>query len=89
MPQVTLDKINQWLQSGDVEHLKEFVHDGYGQHIVGKTSWNEEVRQYLKALPLYLVNKFPFILMYFTKYFLTVYMVVQLYTNTNNIFLFR
>ena len=66
LPQVTLDKINQWLQNGDVEHLKEFVHDGYGQHLVGKTSWNEEVRQYLKTLPLYLVSELCFKALFLT-----------------------
>lgn len=66
---MTLDKINQWLQNGDVEHLKEFVHDGYGQHIVGKTSWNEEVRQYLKTLPHYLVNKLTFLNIFYNIFF--------------------
>ncbi|GBM02827.1 hypothetical protein AVEN_52010-1 [Araneus ventricosus] len=56
LPQVTMDKINSWLQSGDVDSIRDFVHEGYGQHIVGKTSWNEDVRQYLKSLPHYLMN---------------------------------
>ncbi|XP_035230763.1 LOW QUALITY PROTEIN: uncharacterized protein LOC118202692, partial [Stegodyphus dumicola] len=56
LPQVTMDKINQWLQNGDLEHIKEFAMDGYGQHLVGKTSWSEDVRQYLKSLPLFLMT---------------------------------
>ncbi|CAL1290936.1 unnamed protein product [Larinioides sclopetarius] len=56
LPQVTMDKINSWLQSGDVDSVRDFVHEGYGQHLVGKTSWNEDVRQYLKSLPHYLMN---------------------------------
>ncbi|KAG8194826.1 hypothetical protein JTE90_017265 [Oedothorax gibbosus] len=55
LPQVTLDKITQWLQTSDVDGLREFVHDGYGQHLVGKTSWNEEVRSYLKTVPTHLM----------------------------------
>ncbi|GIY37786.1 uncharacterized protein CEXT_604031 [Caerostris extrusa] len=56
LPQVTMDKINNWLQNGDLDSIKDFVQDGYGQHLVGKTSWNEDVRQYLKSLPSYLMN---------------------------------
>ncbi|GFQ67824.1 tankyrase-1 [Trichonephila clavata] len=56
LPQVTMDKINNWLQSGDLDSIKDFVQEGYGQHLVGKTSWNEDVRQYLKSLPSYLMN---------------------------------
>lgn len=54
---MTLDKITHWLQSGDVEGLREFVNDGYGQYLVGKTSWNEEVRQFLKTVPTHLVSR--------------------------------
>ncbi|XP_015905859.2 uncharacterized protein [Parasteatoda tepidariorum] len=56
LPQVTMDKITGWFQSGDVDSIREFVSDGYGQHLVGKTSWNEDVRQYIKTLPSHLLS---------------------------------
>ncbi|XP_054706765.1 poly [ADP-ribose] polymerase tankyrase-2-like [Uloborus diversus] len=56
LPQVVMDKITKWLQNGELDHIKEFVHEGYGQHLVGKTSWSEDVKHYLKTVPVYLMN---------------------------------
>ncbi|XP_023231075.1 GATA zinc finger domain-containing protein 14-like [Centruroides sculpturatus] len=54
--QGVMEKITSTLQKGDIEMLKEIVLEGYGKHLLGRTSWNEDVRQYLKTLPQYLAT---------------------------------
>ena len=44
------------LQRGDVELLQDLVLEGHGKHLLGKTSWNEDVKTFLKELPSYLVS---------------------------------
>ncbi|CAN7996834.1 unnamed protein product [Ixodes hexagonus] len=50
------EKLNSALQKGDPAEIRELVHEGHGRHLLGRTSWNEEVRQLLKSLPVFLQN---------------------------------
>lgn len=44
------------LQRGDVELLQDLVLEGHGKHLLGKASWNDDVKAFLKELPSYLVS---------------------------------
>ncbi|CAN8021379.1 unnamed protein product, partial [Ixodes persulcatus] len=50
------EKLSSALQKGDPAEIRELVLEGHGRHLLGRTSWNEEVRQLLKALPTHLQN---------------------------------
>ncbi|XP_022254486.1 uncharacterized protein LOC106469361 [Limulus polyphemus] len=51
IPKAIIAKSNKALLDGDVAELQEIVGDGYGHYLISKTSWHENVRQYLKGLP--------------------------------------
>ncbi|XP_076360793.1 uncharacterized protein LOC143252483 isoform X2 [Tachypleus tridentatus] len=51
IPKMVIEKTNKALLNGDVAELHEIAGDGYGHYLLGKTSWHENVRQYLKELP--------------------------------------
>ncbi|GIX90735.1 uncharacterized protein CEXT_88121 [Caerostris extrusa] len=42
------------LQRGDVDLLQDLVLEGHGKHLLGKTSWHDDVKNFLKELPTYL-----------------------------------
>lgn len=50
------EKLTSALQQGNSASIKELILDGHGKHLLGRTSWNEEVRQILKSLPTFLVR---------------------------------
>lgn len=52
--QGVLERMTAALQRGDVELLQDLVLEGHGKHLFGKTSWNEDVKTFLKELPSYL-----------------------------------
>ncbi|KAG8192459.1 hypothetical protein JTE90_017989 [Oedothorax gibbosus] len=52
--QGVLERMTTALQRGDVDLLQELVLEGHGKHLLGKTSWHEEVKTFLKELPAYL-----------------------------------
>ncbi|KAH9370886.1 hypothetical protein HPB48_020709 [Haemaphysalis longicornis] len=39
---------------GDPAEIRELILEGHGRHLLGRTSWNEEVRHLLKGLPQFL-----------------------------------
>ncbi|GFW23205.1 uncharacterized protein TNCV_3803051 [Trichonephila clavipes] len=49
-----LERMTTALQRGDVDLLQDLVLEGHGKHLVGKTSWHDEVKNFLKELPTYL-----------------------------------
>ncbi|XP_076319726.1 uncharacterized protein LOC143230311 isoform X2 [Tachypleus tridentatus] len=51
IPKAIIPKSNKALLNGDVAELQEIVADGYGHYLISKTSWHENVQQYLKGLP--------------------------------------
>ncbi|KAM7301602.1 uncharacterized protein ISCGN_017121 [Ixodes scapularis] len=53
---LVVEKLSSALQKGDPAEIRELVLEGHGRHLLGRTSWNEEVRQLLKALPTHLQN---------------------------------
>ncbi|XP_054932471.1 uncharacterized protein [Dermacentor andersoni] len=48
------EKLTAALQKGDPAEVRELVLEGHGRHLLGRTSWNEEVRHLLKSLPQFL-----------------------------------
>ncbi|XP_022646610.1 serine/threonine-protein phosphatase 6 regulatory ankyrin repeat subunit C-like isoform X2 [Varroa destructor] len=50
------ERITTALQKGSVPLAQELVIEGYGKHLVGRTSWNEELRHYLRQIPTQLVS---------------------------------
>ncbi|XP_015786659.1 uncharacterized protein LOC107363890 isoform X2 [Tetranychus urticae] len=47
----TREKISNALHEGDASTLLELVLDGYGDALLGRASWGEEARKFLKGLP--------------------------------------
>ncbi|XP_077554664.1 uncharacterized protein LOC144169409 [Haemaphysalis longicornis] len=47
-------KLTAALQKGDPAEIRELILEGHGRHLLGRTSWNEEVRHLLKGLPQFL-----------------------------------
>lgn len=45
------ERITSALNESDTKQLQELVLDGYGDTLVGRTSWGEEARKFLKGLP--------------------------------------
>ena len=45
------ERITTSLHDGDAKQLQELVLDGYGDTLIGRTSWGEEARKFLKGLP--------------------------------------
>lgn len=45
------DKIQSALHSGNVSLLQDLMIDGYGHELVGRTSFVEEARRFLKTIP--------------------------------------
>lgn len=45
------EKINSALHSGNMGQLLELVLNGYGQELMGRTSFGEEARRFLKTIP--------------------------------------
>ncbi|XP_054709445.1 myb-like protein X [Uloborus diversus] len=54
--EIILERMTAALQKGDVDLLHELVLEGHGKHLLGKSSWNEEAKVFLKELPTYLNN---------------------------------
>ncbi|GFQ86589.1 uncharacterized protein TNCT_494191 [Trichonephila clavata] len=52
--QGVLERMTTALQRGDVDLLQDLVLEGHGKHLLGKTSWHDEVKNFLKELPTYL-----------------------------------
>ncbi|KAL3256804.1 hypothetical protein MRX96_017095 [Rhipicephalus microplus] len=48
------EKLTAALQKGDPAEIRELILEGHGRHLLGRTSWNEEVRHLLKSLPNFL-----------------------------------
>ncbi|KAL1416027.1 hypothetical protein MTO96_028367 [Rhipicephalus appendiculatus] len=48
------EKLTAALQKGDPAEIRELILEGHGRHLLGRTSWNEEVRHLLKGLPNFL-----------------------------------
>ncbi|XP_049518873.1 uncharacterized protein LOC119441824 [Dermacentor silvarum] len=48
------EKLTAALQKGDPAEIRELILEGHGRHLLGRTSWNEEVRHLLKSLPQFL-----------------------------------
>ncbi|KAK8788073.1 hypothetical protein V5799_022146, partial [Amblyomma americanum] len=48
------EKLTAALQKGDPAEIRELILEGHGRHLLGRTSWNEEVRHLLKGLPQFL-----------------------------------
>ncbi|XP_064456948.1 uncharacterized protein LOC135367588 [Ornithodoros turicata] len=49
-----VEKVTSALQKGNLSQVQELAVEGYGKHLLGRTSWSEEVRHFLKALPHFL-----------------------------------
>lgn len=45
------EKINNALHSGNVNQLEELLLDGYGGELIGRTSFDEDARKFLKSIP--------------------------------------
>ncbi|OQR71530.1 hypothetical protein BIW11_10931, partial [Tropilaelaps mercedesae] len=50
------ERITTALQKGSVPLAQELVMEGYGKHLIGRTSWNEELRHYLRQVPTQLIS---------------------------------
>ncbi|RWS09895.1 Tankyrase-1-like protein [Dinothrombium tinctorium] len=50
------EKITNALHDGDANQLQELVLEGYGDAIIGRSSWGEEARKFLKNLPHFMDN---------------------------------
>lgn len=48
------EKLTAALQKGNPAEIRELILEGHGRHLLGRTSWNEEVRHLLKGLPQFL-----------------------------------
>ncbi|CAM1307574.1 Uncharacterised protein g4637 [Pycnogonum litorale] len=53
-PGGNLEYINNVVKDGDLDKLEELLLDGHGKHLVGRTSWSEQARNFLKNVPKYL-----------------------------------
>ncbi|CAL1264912.1 unnamed protein product, partial [Larinioides sclopetarius] len=54
--QGVLERMTAALQRGDIDLLHDLVLEGHGKHLLGKTSWHDDVKNFLKELPTYLNN---------------------------------
>ncbi|XP_018494867.1 uncharacterized protein LOC100901587 [Galendromus occidentalis] len=50
------ERITTALQKGSVPLAQELVMEGYGRHLIGRTSWNEELRHYLRQVPTQIIS---------------------------------
>ncbi|RWS24236.1 Tankyrase-1-like protein, partial [Leptotrombidium deliense] len=50
------EKITNALHDGDATQLQDLVLEGYGDAILGRSSWGEEARKFLKNLPHFMDN---------------------------------
>lgn len=52
----TQEKITSALHGGDAQQLQELVLEGFGDALIGRSSWGEDARKFLKNLPHLLDN---------------------------------
>uniref|UniRef100_T1IVP2 Uncharacterized protein n=1 Tax=Strigamia maritima TaxID=126957 RepID=T1IVP2_STRMM len=48
------EHVTKLISKGDVDKLEQLVLEGYGKKLYGKTSWIEDVRNFLKKVPAYM-----------------------------------
>lgn len=53
---VSADMVNKAIKSGDVERMEQAVLMGKGKLIVGKATWNDTARNYIKSVPEEMAN---------------------------------
>ena len=51
---MTLEQIAKFVKAGNVEQLEIAVLLGKGKHILGKATWNDAARNYIKSVPSYI-----------------------------------
>ena len=56
MKNITDEQIDKWVKNGDIDKLQDVVLDGKADKLKGKTSWNEETRNFLRNIPQLQVN---------------------------------
>ncbi len=47
---ITTEQVNKWIKSGDLEKLEITVLMGRGKQLVGKATWNDAARTYIKGV---------------------------------------
>ena len=45
------ERITNSLYTGDVNELEQLVYDGYGDSVLGRITWGDDARKFLKSLP--------------------------------------
>ena len=51
---MSLEQIAKFVKAGNVEQLEIAVLLGKGKHILGKATWNDAARNYIKSVPSYI-----------------------------------
>jgi len=56
MSKISPDELDKLILDGDLDKLEMVVLSGRGADLRGKSSWNEDVRRFLKKVPGYMVR---------------------------------
>lgn len=63
-PVGTRTQIREMINSGSVEALEELVLQGHGDRLLGETSGNPIVRDFIRMVPVYMVGIFFYLFIY-------------------------